>query len=113
LGSIHRYDTPFDKDDALVGTFTVSLDNAFLENKFGWQRGISDMNDVKQSNKELKASTGGCPMLHMGHVRTQDFEHPELVENIVERQNWFKRYVHETQGGVVRGSLDFADKSRE
>jgi hypothetical protein len=111
--SVDRYDTSFDEDDVLHGAFTVSIGNNFLENKFDWTSGESSMDDVMETNKRLKASTGGCPMLHMGHSRTDDFESPELVKNSMKRYNWFSRYVQEKQLGVLQGPKDIVDKSKE
>jgi hypothetical protein len=97
----------------LHGAFTVSINNTFLENKFAWTRGESSMDDVTKTNQELKDSTGGCPMLHMGHSRVDDFESTQLVKNSMKRYNWFLRYVQEKQHGVIQGAKDIVDKYKE
>ena len=79
------YDATFDTEDTLVGTITVSSNNAFLENKFGWVQGASTIADVKIKNHVMKASSGRCPMLSQTHVRQNDFAFPKLVEQSLSR----------------------------
>lgn len=108
-----RYDAPFDVEDALLGKFTVSVGNTFLESKFSWVRGVSSFADVRQKNLELKAASGGCPMMRAGYDRTDDFESPELVRSSMKRYNWFLQYVQEKQGGVIQGTKDLVEKSEK
>lgn len=107
------YDTAFDAEDALIGTFTVSSNNAFLQSNFGWVQGTSSMADVQRKNAELKAASGRCPMLSMGHRRVDDFAYPKLVAKSMERYEWFLQYVQEKQGGVLQGTKDVVDKLPE
>eukprot|EP00967_Tisochrysis_lutea_P094226 scaffold136884_cov23-Tisochrysis_lutea.AAC.1 len=107
------YDTEFDGNDALQGTFTVMADDTFLETKFGWIPGVSTFEDLRQANQELKRASGRCPMLAANHVRAHDFDHPKLVEASLKRYNWFLQYAQEKQGGVIQGTKDQIEKVDE
>ena len=107
------YDCPFDKVDALTGTFTVSANNTFLEDKFQWSQGVSTMTDVTARNKEMKTSSGRCPMLSASHQRVDDFEFPTLVSQSLNRYNWFSEYVQEKQLGKLQATKDVIDKTKK
>lgn len=54
------------------GKFELSTKNNFLLNKFSWVPGTSDFAQLVAKNIELKADTGGCPMLRKNHRRVDD-----------------------------------------
>eukprot|EP01047_Picozoa_sp_COSAG01_P021924 COSAG01_NODE_1287_length_10887_cov_17.346924_10_plen_394_part_00 len=102
------YDATFDGEDPLQGRFTVSSNNTFLAQKYGWVTGTGQsLNFVRTKNAALKSSIGGCPMLRRGHKRIDDIPGGETLHGgHLKRHNFLKYYIAKYMGSVVVPPVD-------